>query len=206
MKKPPQPQQACCQKVAHRRKRTCSTDLQRNPSFNSTGGDPSGSGRISVGMRTCEKIPPRLRAPLNVPGRVAGPPISGHVELATLPDIGTPAPCQTRPGAPSLRAGIISQALRAEIGLKGRSSRERFRRGRWNSARFCVDHGEKFAAIRAKIEANGCSIPVDFSKKGFYFSYTRQRMGPRPEDCASPCGVSSSTTAYADARSLDFRR
>ena len=45
-----------------------------------------------------------------MPDRVAGPPISGHVELATLPDIGTPAPCQTRPEAPSLRAGIFSQA------------------------------------------------------------------------------------------------
>ena len=42
---------------------------------------------------------------------VAGLPISGHVELATLPDIGIPAPCQTRPEAPSLRAGIFSQAL-----------------------------------------------------------------------------------------------
>ena len=62
-------------------------------------------------LRACEKIPPRLRAPLNVSGGVAGPPISGHVELATLPAIGTPAPCQTRPEAPSLRAGICSQAL-----------------------------------------------------------------------------------------------
>ncbi len=62
-------------------------------------------------LRACENIPPRLRAPLNVSGGVAGPPISGHVELATLPAIGTPAPCQTRPEAPSLRAGIFSQAL-----------------------------------------------------------------------------------------------
>jgi hypothetical protein len=40
-----------------------------------------------------------------MPGRVAGPPISGHVELATLPDIGTPAPCQSRPGAPLASRG-----------------------------------------------------------------------------------------------------
>jgi WD40 repeat protein len=65
----------------------------------------------STSQRACEKFPPRLRAPLNAPDCVAGPPISGHVELATLPDIGTPAPCPTRPGAPSLRAGIFSQAL-----------------------------------------------------------------------------------------------
>jgi len=61
-------------------------------------------------LRACEKIPPRLRPPLNVSGRVADPPISGHIELATLPDIGTPAPCLKHLGAPSLRAGIISQA------------------------------------------------------------------------------------------------
>jgi hypothetical protein len=111
--------------------------------FNSNGGDPSGSGRISVGLRACEKILPRLRAPLNIPGRVAGPPISDHVELATLLSFGTPAPCPIRPGVPSLRAGIISQALRAEIGLKGRSSRERFRRGGHNSSRFRNDQGKK---------------------------------------------------------------
>ncbi len=65
-------------------------------------------------LRACEKIPSRLRAPLNMSDCVAGPPISGHVELATLANIGTPAPCQTRPEAPSLRAGIFSQALRNE--------------------------------------------------------------------------------------------
>jgi hypothetical protein len=68
---------------------------------------------LDMSMRACEKSPPRLRAPLNVPGRVAVLPISGHVELATLPDVGTPVPCLTRPGAPSLGAGIISQALRS---------------------------------------------------------------------------------------------
>jgi hypothetical protein len=140
MKKRFQPEQACCQKnspganfrvspagVRHRdasnnAAHCCTlawlTDLQRKPPFNSNGGDPSGSGRVSVGLRACEKIPPRLRAPLIVPGGVAGPPISGHVELATLPDIGTPAPCLTRPRAPSLRAGIISQALKAEREVK----------------------------------------------------------------------------------------
>jgi hypothetical protein len=187
--KRPQPQQACCQKAGHRRKRTWSIDPQRNPHFNSNGGDPSGSGRVSVGMRACEKIPPRLRAPLNVPGGVAGPPISGHVELATLLSFGTPVPCQTRLGAPSFRMGIISQALKTEIGLTGRSSRERFRRGGHNSTRFRSDQGEKFAAINTKSEANGCSIPVDFSKKGFYFSYTRdlmrrrRRLITRPTQC-----------------------
>ncbi len=63
-------------------------------------------------LRACEKIPSRLRAPLNMSDCVAGTPISGHAELATLPDIGTPAPCRTRPAAPSLRAGIFSHAMR----------------------------------------------------------------------------------------------
>jgi len=36
--------------------------------------------------------------------------------------------------------------------------------------------GEKFAAIRAKSEANGCSITVDFREQGFYFSYTQCRI------------------------------
>ena len=62
-------------------------------------------------LRACEKIPSRLRAPLNMSDCVAGPPISGHVELATLPAIGTPAPCQARPEASSLRSGIFLQAL-----------------------------------------------------------------------------------------------
>ena len=63
-------------------------------------------------LRACEKIsPPRLRAPPNMSDCVAGPPISGHVALATLSAIGTPAPCQTRPEAPSFHAGIFSQAL-----------------------------------------------------------------------------------------------
>jgi hypothetical protein len=69
-------------------------------------------------------------------------------------------------------SGRVSVGLKAEIGLKGRSSRERFRWGGHNSARFRNDRGEKFAAIRTKSVANGCSMPVDFSKKGFYFSYT----------------------------------
>ena len=64
-------------------------------------------------LRACEKIPSRLWVPLNISDCIAGPSISGHVELATLPAIGTPAPCQTRPEAPSLRAGIFSQALRS---------------------------------------------------------------------------------------------
>ncbi len=64
------------------------------------------------GLKACEEFPPRLRAPLNMSDCVAGPPISGHAELATLPAIGTPAPSQTRPEAPSLRVGIFSQALR----------------------------------------------------------------------------------------------
>jgi hypothetical protein len=62
-------------------------------------------------LGACEKIPPRLRVLLNMSSGGAGPPISGHVGPATLPDIGTPAPCQARPGAPSLRVGNYSQAL-----------------------------------------------------------------------------------------------
>ncbi len=62
-------------------------------------------------LRVYEKIPPRLRIHLNVSGSITDPPISGHVELATLPNIRTPALCETRPGASSLRAGIFSQAL-----------------------------------------------------------------------------------------------
>jgi hypothetical protein len=49
------------------------------------------------------------------------------------------------------------------------------RRVRQNSARFCREQGEKLAVFRAKIEANGCSITVDFSKKGFKSSYTPPR-------------------------------
>ena len=44
---------------------------------------------------------------------------------------------------------------------------------RQNSASFRNDQGEKLAVIRAKIEANGCLITVDFSKKGFYSTYTQ---------------------------------
>lgn len=69
-------------------------------------------------------------------------------------------------------SGRESAGLKAEIGLKWRLCREGFRRGRQNSARFRNDQGEKFAVIRAKMMANGCSIPVDFSEKGFYSSYT----------------------------------
>jgi hypothetical protein len=82
----------------------------------------------SEGLRACEKIPPRLRAPLNVPGRVARVPISGHVELATLLSFGTPAPCPTRPEAPSLREEIFSQALTLAI-TEMRIRRERFQSG-----------------------------------------------------------------------------
>ena len=39
----------------------------------------------SAVLRACEKIPPWLRMPLSVPGRVAGPPILGHVELGYTP-------------------------------------------------------------------------------------------------------------------------
>ncbi len=35
---------------------------------------------------------PPTGLPLSVSSRVAGLPVSGHVELATLPNIGTPAP------------------------------------------------------------------------------------------------------------------
>jgi hypothetical protein len=69
---------------------------------------------LLVNLRACEEIPPRLRTLLPASGGVTGPPRSGHVELATLPDLGTPAPCPTRAGAPSLRAGIFSQALSAD--------------------------------------------------------------------------------------------
>ncbi len=37
-----------------------------------------------------------------------------------------------------------------------------------------------FATIRAKSEANGYSIPVDFSSKGFYSSYTPHRLSLTP--------------------------
>lgn len=52
-----------------------------------------------------QKISHRLRACETIPPTAAGPLISGHGELATLSTIGAPAPCQTRPGTPSLRAG-----------------------------------------------------------------------------------------------------
>ena len=92
--------------AGHRRKQACSTDSQRNPPFNSNCCYPSGSGRVSVG-------------------------------------------------------------LKAEIGLKWRSIRERYRRGRQDSARFYSHQGGKFAAIRAKSETNGCSITVDFREIAF---------------------------------------
>jgi hypothetical protein len=41
--------------------------------------------------------------------------MSGPEELSLLPEIGTPAPCQTRLGTPSLRAGILSKALRIAV-------------------------------------------------------------------------------------------
>jgi len=41
----------------------------------------------------------------------------------------------------------------------------------WEFTHFRNDPGETRAVIRATIEANGCSITVDFSKEGFYPSW-----------------------------------
>ncbi len=67
---------------------------------------------LSMGSALVKRILPRLRMSLNLSGYVVAPPISGHVKLAILTtNIGTPASCQTHPGAPSLRARIFSRAL-----------------------------------------------------------------------------------------------
>ena len=66
---------------------------------------------IGVCLRACEKIPPWLRAPLIASGHVAGPPVSGQLELAIFFSFGTLAPCQTHLGAPLLHAGIFSKLL-----------------------------------------------------------------------------------------------
>ena len=51
-------------------------------------------------------MPSRLWVSLTIPRGVASSSISGRVELSTLPNIGVPMPCQTRPKTPSLRAGF----------------------------------------------------------------------------------------------------
>ena len=71
-------------------------------------------------------------------------------------------------GCYSSRIGRVSVGLKAEIFLKWRSNRERFGRRGHNKVSFSNDQSEKLAVIRAKVEANGCSILVDFRKKGFY--------------------------------------
>ncbi len=64
-------------------------------------------------MRACENIPPTAAdTPEGGSGNIASSTISGHIEPDKPRDIGTPAPCQTHPGAPSLRAEIYSQTPR----------------------------------------------------------------------------------------------
>jgi hypothetical protein len=82
-------------------------------------------------------------------------------------------------GYPSA-SGRVSVEMKAEIGLKGRSSRERFRRRGHNSASFLNDHGDKFAAIRAKNEANGGSIFVYFFRKKGFCSYYTLKLFVKP--------------------------